>query len=359
MANQTFHHFPDLPRELRDEIWRQCLPHRVVELDFPDPDYLSWRAEQPHCHPFAYLSCELWSTSRRNYAMPTITRVCHESRKVALEAVDLALIDHTSSLSMTTDKNRRPWIDPVRDTLHLHWHPRLSEPTILFTLDSVQQCLSLGAKFHNASLCADLLDSVYRRYRRAYMDFLVDHPSWSICVAYVSIHATEEAAVRNSELWGMLGEERIVLVDARDTKRVAEFRDFWNNHGTMQDNPTAAFFDACVDGVPKIHYLETPEEFLQDLEIRWLHDYMPHGEENVAAFEELQNQVWLMTPGDFDGKEDDPRQADYGDLPGRPFARQLWSPNRDHPWVRNILGKMPNLQPTIMFRLCTNKCLQV
>lgn len=351
MVEQTFHHFPDLPRELRDEIWRHCLPHRVVELDFPDPMALTWDLEEEYPYP----PCDLRSTSRRNRAVPTITRVCHESRKVALEAVNLTLVDQISSLSFTTIKIR-PWVDSMRDTLHLHWHPRLSDDMISFNLESVQRCLSLGAKFHTASICADLLDSVYLRHRRSYMDFLAKHPSCSICVAYVSIHATEQDAVRKSGLWGVLGDERIVLVDARDTKRLAEFHSFWKSYATKEPSLTTDFFDEFIDGVPKVHYVETPEEFLQDLQIRWLHDHMSHPDKSAESFEEIQKHAWLMTPSDFDGKEDDPRQADYGNLPGRPFARQLWSPNHDHPWVKKILGQIQDLQLTIMFRLCTHEC---
>lgn len=31
----AFHSFSKLPQELRDEIWRECLPRRVIEIDWP------------------------------------------------------------------------------------------------------------------------------------------------------------------------------------------------------------------------------------------------------------------------------------------------------------------------------------
>lgn len=358
MSAQIFHRFPDLPRELRHEIWRQCLPHRVVELDLPDRDYLEWWFEGRYGQLYSDLDkqrrrpCELWLTSWRNCAPPAITRVCHEARKIAFETAGLTLPDHNSSESVIPD-DRLSWADCTRDTVHSHWHPRLSQPV---ESGIVQHRLGLGSKFHNASICADLLDPVYRQVRREVMDWLVKRPSWSICGAYVCIHATDEDAINKSGLWGPLGEERIVLVDARDTKRVASFRSFWQAQGTKEDVDTKVFFEACVDDVPKIHNMETPAEFLQDLQIRWLHDHMPRQGENVDV-EALQREVWVMTPADFDGKEDDPRQIDYGELPGRPFARQLWSPNHNHLWVQDILSKMPDVQPTIMFRLCANDCL--
>lgn len=361
MAAQSFPRFPDLPKELRDEIWRQCLPHRVVELNLPDQEYLLWCVQDRNGQSLPDLDhqrgrpCELQSTSRRNCAAPTIARVCHESRKVALKAAGPTLLDHFPSLSIIAD-SCRSWADFTRDTAHLHWGSGLSELVASGETDLLQKCLESTSKFHTASICADLLDSVHHRNRRIVMDCLVKRPSWSICCAYVWIHATDEAAITKSALWGPLSEERIVLVDARDTKRIAAFRNFWETQGTMKDLDTKAFFEACVDDVPKIHYLETPTEFLEDLQVRWIHDHIPFEEANFDV-EELQSQVWLSKPENLDGSEDDPRQTDYGDLPGRPFARQLWSPNRDHPWVQDMLAQMPEIQPTVMFRLCTNNCV--
>ncbi|KAJ4417938.1 hypothetical protein N0V82_005895 [Gnomoniopsis sp. IMI 355080] len=356
MAAQSFHCFPGLPRELRDEIWRLCLPHRVVELDLPDQQYLKWCFEDRYCQSYPDLdnqsrrSCELWPTSRRNHALPTIARVCRESRQIAFEAADFAFLEYIDSLSTVTDMYR-PWVDFTRDTIHLHWHPCLTELAPSLEAGPRQHRLGLIAKFHKASICADLLDSVYQDTRREIMDVLEKRPSWSICGAYVWIHATDEAAITKSGLWGSLGEERIVLVDARDAKRMASYRSFWKIYGTEEDMETKAFFDACIDDVPKIHYLETPTEFLQDLQSRWLHDRIPYADDHPN-----QRQFWRVLPADFDGRADDPRQADQGDLPGRPFRRQLWSPNLDHPWVQEVLGRMPEFQPTVMFRLCTNNC---
>lgn len=356
MAAQGFHRFPELPRELRDEIWRRCLPHRVVEVDLPDQQYLKWCFEDRYGNSYPDLnnqsqrSCELWLTSRRNHSLPTIARVCRESRHIAFEAADFAFINHNSSSSTLTD-GCRSWVDFTRDTIHLHWHTFLSELAPSLGAGPRQHRLGLTAQFHSASICADLLDSVYQNTRREIMDVLEKRPSWSICGAYVWIHATDEAAITKSGLWGSFGEERIVLVDARDAMRIASFRSFWQIHGTQEDTETKAFFEACVDDVPKIHYLETPTEFLQDLQCRWLHDRIPYEDDDSN-----QRQLWRVLPGDFDGREDDPRQADYGNLPGRPFRRQLWSPNLDHPWVKEVLERMPDIQPTVMFRLCTNNC---
>ncbi|KAJ5833512.1 hypothetical protein N7474_001823 [Penicillium riverlandense] len=70
----TFPRFPDLPAELRLMIWSYSLPHRVVELD------MSTQAIGPP------LPCGLTLTSTLNGLPPLISRVCRESRSVALQS---------------------------------------------------------------------------------------------------------------------------------------------------------------------------------------------------------------------------------------------------------------------------------
>ncbi|CAN8104430.1 unnamed protein product [Discula destructiva] len=348
MSSQLFHRFPELPREIRDEIWRHCLPSRVVELDLPNTDwYLLFDA----------LACELWPTSYRNRLMPVVTRVCRESREIAVKTGKLHMVPYKTHLSPTSWEKRSFWVDQARDSLHLHWNSFLSEAADhAGKANIVQLFAKLSSGLHNASITADLLDSLKRETRLHVMRQLQTRPNWSVCGAVVAIHTTDKAAVIESGLWGSLAEETIVLVDVCDAKRIAAFRRFWQAHSIQPDAQTQAFFDACVDSIPKIHYVETPEEFLQDLEVRWLLDSFPLVSQVNVDLAQLSREVWLTTPDTFDNSEDDPRQADYGELPGRPFARQLWVPNRAHPWVRRTLSKMPNLQPTIMFRLCTGDC---
>lgn len=363
MATRTFHRFPDLPKEIRDEIWRLCLPHRVVELDWPDFEwyfsngYPTWllplddTRDKPQTWP-----CRLTPTSRINCAPPIISRLCHESRTLALKTGHLQTQTGTERWVSFRLKTERFWVDRDRDVLHLHWHPFLYGPVAWNPLDPVEHLMSMSHSTAAVSICADLLDAIEQPKRQAIMRLLEHRPRWSICGALVVIHVTDEAAAVESGLWGTLGEERVVLVDGADVERLHRFRRLWLEHGTEQDRETKVFFEAAVDGVPKLHYLETPEEFLLDLETRWLLDSFPTASGHSFAVEQLRNEVWLTKPEDFDGRDDDPRAIDYGDLPGRPFARQLWSPNRDHPWVKDVLSRMPEFVPTIMFRLCTNNC---
>ena len=88
-AEQTFHPFPQLPPELREEIWRYCLPYQARELDVRLADNVYWNEPRP---------CQLQDTSLQNSHPPLLTRICRESRAVALKA-GVLLTDNTQPAS--------------------------------------------------------------------------------------------------------------------------------------------------------------------------------------------------------------------------------------------------------------------
>lgn len=348
-----FPQFPALPAEIRLEIWRLCLPHRIVEVDWPDPDWY-WVDGYPAADPLPNGSdvpfpCQLKQTSWKHSAPPLIARVCHEARAVAFEAgaVRRPRADLSNSTRATIEELRKA-AKGRRGLAHLHWHPFVKQPSDVFLL---LLGMLLTDPSEAASMSADVLDAVDAATRLLVMGWMKQHPRWSVCGALVVVHVADEMAAIRSGLWGAFGDERIVLVDARDAARILAFRDFWRAHGSQADRETKAFFDTCVDGVPRIHYRETPAEFLQDLEVRWIHDAL-----TMTTLVSHLPEAWAVRPGDFDGDPEDPRLKDYGDLPGRPSARQLWVPNREHPLVKKILDRMPSICPTVMFRLCTDRC---
>jgi hypothetical protein len=66
----------NLPPEIRRIIWNLYLPSRTFELEIPLYDKIK-------------TCCELLWTSRANWKPPVLARVCHESRTIAFEHVDL------------------------------------------------------------------------------------------------------------------------------------------------------------------------------------------------------------------------------------------------------------------------------
>ncbi|KAK3617411.1 hypothetical protein LTR22_026742 [Elasticomyces elasticus] len=127
MSEQLFHCFPQLPLELREEIWRCCLPYRIRELDSPrpeiiflepDPLVMSWGGPTP---------CNLKHTTHVNGLPPMISRVCYESRKVAHEAGSLPppkdKFRAASELIWDAESIRcTDWRDPTRESVHLNYN---------------------------------------------------------------------------------------------------------------------------------------------------------------------------------------------------------------------------------------------
>lgn len=366
VASPSFPRFLHLPKELRDAIWRFCLPHRVIEVDFPDVQwYCNERYQYGVDDDDALLrpdgtryKCRLHHATRINSTPPIISRVCHESRSIALESAQLhTFIDRPTRGAFVS----AAWVDHARDTLFLHYHPWI-ENLPLSSMPVLDYFLAIKEKsgVETVAICDDLLDATDVIQEGAgagagATSVLQRCTSYLVCTAVVVIHANESDAIQ-SGIFGALGEERVVLVDAFDAERLVRFEDFARARGIGQDVASKAFFEASVNGTPKVHYAETPREFMQDLEIRWLLRVEFSEERMSPNLSHLRRGIWLTEPSTFDGRDDDPRLTDYGDLPGRPFARQIWQPNRDHPWVQETLLQMPRFHPVVMFRLCTSDC---
>jgi hypothetical protein len=129
MVNDTFHPFPRLPTELREEIWRFCLPHRVYEMDDPVAFVIYEAFKLGVKTP-----CSLMSTSRSNVRPPLLARVCRESRRVAfatekwvsmLEWRGADSSDEPREADWNTGNviDRGCWEDASRDSAHMNWTP--------------------------------------------------------------------------------------------------------------------------------------------------------------------------------------------------------------------------------------------
>jgi hypothetical protein len=113
-----FHLFANFPTEIRLAVWRKSLPHRVVELD-SQPDDLIW--EEP------FPCAANWKIQRANKTPPLIAQVCREARAVAFETgrrlppVPDAHDQDVQHFAMYMVD--QPWLDTARDVVHLNWDP--------------------------------------------------------------------------------------------------------------------------------------------------------------------------------------------------------------------------------------------
>ena len=329
-AATSFHCFPQLPKELRRLIWRECLPRRVLELDRPRPDVIFQDLPK---ELRGTVHCELVSTTGHNSIPPLITRVCFEAREVAFETGRLIDFRHLWDGSNVNICGTGPpmfssWFDPGRDAIHLNWDPVYEAEWMTTCEDPIPVLLSLGAKAaRGASLpweTAVSSDDSIELLKQA-------GQSYMLCVHRpISIHAPREDAVQ-SGLFGLLGEERVVLVDAADDARIRLFDDFNRLHGSSRDAQTAYFFQKWRDLGAEFH-----KENIQFCQTDWLYC------ESVCASPSWEKEdlyaVWTFI-----------RSEEAG-------VPSTWIPDWDHEWVKKTLQELPHFRPVYMMRLCTEGC---
>ena len=114
----TFHLFPRLPTELRLEIWRLCLPRRVLELDYQRDDLL-FGAKLPCAKNTAL--------THTNIRIPALSRVNREARGVALKSwqpFPELLSDSPEIADWASEIRPAPRVDNHRTQfVHLNWAP--------------------------------------------------------------------------------------------------------------------------------------------------------------------------------------------------------------------------------------------
>lgn len=242
MANNTFHPFPRLPTELREEIWRFCLPHRVYELDQPIERFVYEVLEEEDEN----IPCWLWKTSRSNVRPPLLTRVCRESRRVALATGKWVSylrwrrnawsVNGPYEADWNTGNviDQGFWQDSSRDTVHLNWTslydidfgPRMASHP-LTSLAQEAKRLNGSASFMLGEMTDEIGEGepfnrpISRLFNRiplgegkqedlTALRLLLE---WMVVVRVVVIHLDLGRAA-DSGLFGLLGDEIIQVVDA-------------------------------------------------------------------------------------------------------------------------------------------------
>jgi len=106
----TFHPFPRLPLELRQAIWKLCVPHRVIDLD---EKYQNYYELSPRCTG--------WQSHLKNARPPRLSRVCQESRAVCMQrAPNVEEVDVWPRGSREDHPKRYFWINPSNDIVHMN-----------------------------------------------------------------------------------------------------------------------------------------------------------------------------------------------------------------------------------------------
>lgn len=217
MPITTFGLFPKLPTELRLQIWRLCLPHRVHEKDLPFHEIV-FRILDNGPSP-----CFLHQTTEANCRPPVIARVCHESRTVAQENGGYYESLPLCEVWFSQTTIEKSWLDRIPDSIHLNWTPAYGADFASegCPLQSLAQCAS------RASRGGSLSFSYFRSIRVSadeLLDSLIRLPSWMVVMRVVVIHADSATGMR-SGLFGLLGDAPVQLVDVFDEENVRNYFD--------------------------------------------------------------------------------------------------------------------------------------
>lgn len=264
---------------------------------------------------------------------PIITRVCFESREVAFETgrfIDFRQFWDGYSVNVQSVTSIC-WFDPARDAIHLHWNPLYEAEWMTTCDDPIPTLLSLGAE---AAQGAALTWDTVRSDGNKSMGLLKQAgQSYMLCLSrLVSIHASVEDAVK-SGLFGLLGEERVVLVDADDDARIGLFDDFNRAYGSSEDRQTAHFFQRW-----RAFGADDLKREVQNCQHDWL---LSQSVFTTPEWEQKDlDAIWTVMPSENTGK----------------LAFPTWIPDWDHEWVKGVLKDLPSFRPVYMMRLCRSKC---
>lgn len=218
--DQKFHFFPQLPTELRLAIWGECLPNRVVEIDYPWDEGAYLCLNPP--------PCKLWQTTDINRHPPVISRVCRESRLVASETGYYH--DRVSAPPGAQWKSNlqleKSWIDPSRDSIHLNWTP-CYEAGYWGDGSALDYLAWRATRARGGSFMFDYLDNSFDGDvdMEERIGALQQLRHGIVVMRIIVVHTTFETAAKTG-LFGLLGDACIQLVDVSDEPRLNAFFDF-------------------------------------------------------------------------------------------------------------------------------------
>lgn len=203
----AFPRFPEFPAEIRIMIWRECLPYRVHELD-EDEFY----ERDPWALP---LVCGNRMTTQMNLRPPAISRVCRESRDLALQSrVPLPYEEMIEEAYWESETMNFGLLDPSRDTVHLNW----------LYWDVIYECEGNPVEYlawhaANSAQGGSLMINDLAGYDLSLLESI---PNLVVVTRKIVIHASSEYGLK-SGLFGLLGDAPVQLVDISDQKRLDEF----------------------------------------------------------------------------------------------------------------------------------------
>lgn len=231
----TFTLFPELPLELREEIWKLCLPRRICEVDTPlDSHVFGGSTGVSSASTTGPFPCELYHTTQMNKRPPIVSQVCHESRTVALKnGIGMSDSDE-NRLSGRVENTGR---DKTRTIVHMN-------RTLVCEVDyedlddtPLHRLASTASRFENiGSMTLQYLESLgdplcpcltmsgpctwslsdrSADFLSQDLEALKQLPQWRVVIKTIVIHMDLKSAA-GTGLFGFLGDAPVQIIDASD-----------------------------------------------------------------------------------------------------------------------------------------------
>ena len=222
LSFEVFPQFPRLPPELRFAIWCECLPNRVVELDYPWDEGTCMLLDPP--------PCKLRQTTDINRKLPVISRVCRESRLIALEKgnyYDYGEVSPPVEAEWISHSHvERSWVDPSRDTIHLNWTP-CYEAEHWADGSALDYLAWSAARARGGSFMFDYLDNEFDgdAFLEERIEAFQQLQHGRVVMRVIVVHSEFQTAAETG-LFGLLGDACVQLVDVSDEQRLDAFFEF-------------------------------------------------------------------------------------------------------------------------------------
>ncbi|KAK7756170.1 hypothetical protein SLS62_001762 [Diatrype stigma] len=304
--------------------------------------------------------CHLQHTTITNSRAPLISAVCHEASSVVYEnlikAVPGLKDKHGNAYPDWVSKNHNTNLLICRgiDTIHLNWHSSYEADNPRTGTLSTRPLLSLlwiSEKVADISINAEVILPFNERGYDVFkhlagldlLGLLSLRGHYFVCLRIIGLHIHASNATR-SGLFGMLGDERIKLVNVHDTDTLAKYRAAWklygppSSPGATEDPDADQFFTEALDNT--ICFEDRVKVWQDDLKKIWI-------SARVLFLQDRQRKT-NITEGLWLDETEPP-----GLLNLNLRNRRL---NTEHPWIQEELARMPHFEPVVMFRQCSQNC---
>lgn len=239
----------------------------------------------------------------------------------------------------------RYWVQPKADVLHLNQNQRCmaytdtdgghASPVGLFleSAAALNMSVSLSHRILANFARPDVPASFSHSEAVADLQVIAQMgpEPLEVVVQKITLHIDRDVGAR-SDLFGLFGEELLQSVDVWDTARIGRYRSLWESSAAPQDIKLKDVFNR----------FEASDQLEERLNV-WLE----------RVYYRLIGAMWSLSRAqDFDHAELTEGVWHPPPEKGRMPASDINKLNLDHPWVVELVSRLPKIRPKIMFWHC-------